>query len=70
MNIQPGDLYEDGFCHPCLCIGIDDVGFIWGISLIDGSSPRSTDPHMSGIRRLTPKQARESKLEGPEAIAA
>ena len=68
--IQPGDIYEDVFFHPCLCIGIDDTGFAWGISLIDGSYPRTTDLYKSGIRRLTIEQAWEWKTRGPLAIAA
>ncbi|MEH6415709.1 hypothetical protein [Pseudomonas sp. CGJS7] len=68
-SISPGDVYEDAFCHPCLCFGIDDAGFVWGVSLIDGSYPRTTDPHGSGIRRLTIEQAWEWKQRGPESMA-
>ncbi len=28
-----GDIYEDGFFHPCICFGIED-GFIWGGRLL------------------------------------
>ncbi|ATE70945.1 hypothetical protein CNO08_05925 [Lysobacter capsici] len=70
MNLKVGDLYEDVFFHPCLCVGIDDEGgFAWGISLIDGSYPRTTDLYMSGIRRLTPEQAWANKMLGPEKCA-
>ena len=45
--ICPGDIYEDSAFHPCLCIEAnkDDI---WGISLIDGSYPRSEDSQISG----------------------
>lgn len=68
--LKPGDLYEDPFFHPCLCVGIDDAGFAWGISLIDGSYPRSTDLYMSGLRRLTPEEAWEWKMKGLGAVEA
>jgi hypothetical protein len=60
-EIAPGDIYEDTFLHPCLCVGISD-GFAWGISLIDGSQPRSCDLVMSGIRKLSLAEAWEMKL--------
>ncbi|WP_064749325.1 hypothetical protein [Lysobacter antibioticus] len=68
--VKSGDIYEDVFFHPCLCLGVDEAGFAWGVSLIDGSHPRTTDLHMSGIRRLTIEQAWEWKTKGPERIAA
>lgn len=40
--ISPGDIYEDVFFHPCLCIGVEQ-GAAWGISLIEGSQPRTVD---------------------------
>ena len=67
-EISPGDIYEDVFFHPCLCIGVED-GAAWGISLIDGSQPRAVDLGVSGVRKLTVQQAWEWKLKGPEAIA-
>lgn len=37
-----GGLYEDCAYHPCLCIKVDEAGRdVTGISLIDGSLPRS-----------------------------
>jgi hypothetical protein len=67
-GIAPGDIYEDVFFHPCLCIGVED-GAAWGISLIDGSQPRTVDLGVSGVRKLTVQQAWEWKQRGPEAIA-
>jgi hypothetical protein len=68
VDIRPGDIYEDVCFHPCLCIGVDEAGFAWGISLIDGSQPRSADLYMSGVRKLTPQQAWEWKQLGPEKV--
>jgi hypothetical protein len=64
LIIAPGDIYEDCAYHPCLCIGSDE-GTVWGISLIDGSQPRSCDLRMCGVRLLTPGEAWQIKSEGP-----
>ncbi|MFJ3536524.1 hypothetical protein ACIPQA_13765 [Streptomyces sp. NPDC090109] len=44
-GIQVGDIYEDCSFHPVLCTAVDDVAgvVLSGISLIDGSFPRSCD---------------------------
>ncbi|NEA54282.1 hypothetical protein G3I60_08990 [Streptomyces sp. SID13666] len=44
-GIRVGDIYEDCSFHPVLCTEIDDDGAVVlsGISLIDGSFPRSCD---------------------------
>jgi hypothetical protein len=44
-GIRVGDIYEDCSFHPVLCTEIDDDGWVVlsGISLIDGSFPRSCD---------------------------
>ena len=60
-GISVGDIYEDVFLHPCLCLGVEE-GSAWGVSLIDGSYPRSCDLLMSGIRKLTPDEAWRIKL--------
>lgn len=57
-SLLPGDIYEDGFFHPCVCVGVKG-GLAWGISLIDGSYPRSTDIFVGGVRRLTIEEAWE-----------
>jgi hypothetical protein len=50
--IKPGDIYEDSAFHPCLCVSVDvNEGIVWGISLIDGSHPRTCDLFLSGIRK-------------------
>lgn len=65
--IGPGDIYEDPFFHPCLCIGVDGSA-VWGISLIDGSYPRTTELGLSGLRKLSPEQAWENKQKGLKAL--
>lgn len=41
-EIRVGSIYEDCAFHPVLCTGVDEVGRdVEGISLIDGSAPRS-----------------------------
>ncbi|MGW5780883.1 hypothetical protein [Streptomyces sp. NPDC003863] len=52
-GIQVGDIYEDCSFHPVLCTAVDDVAGVAlsGISLIDGSFPRSCDAlHCGPIR--------------------
>ncbi|MFI1400377.1 hypothetical protein [Streptomyces sp. NPDC020681] len=52
-GIRVGDVYEDCSFHPVLCTEIDDDGgvVLSGISLIDGSFPRSCDgQHCAPIR--------------------
>lgn len=61
-EIERGDFFEDGFYHPCVCFGLED-GFAWGVSLIDGSYPRSTDLHMGGIRKISMQEAWEMKMK-------
>lgn len=65
-DIQPGDLYEDCFYHPCLCIGVEEGGLaVWGISLVDGSYPRNCDIPQCGIRKLSVEEAWRWKQSGP-----
>ena len=61
-QFAPGTLYEDVFHHPVLCIGVsieDDE--IWGISLIDGSQPRTCSLAHNAIRRISAEEAWELK---------
>ncbi|MDO7843282.1 hypothetical protein [Sphingomonas immobilis] len=61
-SFVPGDLYEDVFYHPCLCVAVDEENDgIWGISLIDGSYPRSTSLLFSVPRKLAVEEAWEMK---------
>ena len=58
----PGDIYEDVFFHPCLCIGVSEKDDeIWGISLIDGSYPRACSLANSAIEKLTVEEAWQIK---------
>ncbi|MCB1682079.1 MAG: hypothetical protein H6858_10065 [Rhodospirillales bacterium] len=68
-RIQPGDIYEDCAYHPCLCFGVDyeeDDIAVWGISLIDGSYPRSCSLNHCGVEKMTMEQAWKRKLEFAE----
>jgi len=64
-DIEVGDIYEDCAYHPVLCMGRE--GFeIWGISLIDGSQPRSCDVEHCGVVKLTCDEAWDIKINGPK----
>jgi len=61
-QFAPGDLYEDCAYHPCLCVGVDvEDDNIWGVSLIDGSYPRSCSLDHCGVRKLDAEEAWEIK---------
>jgi len=64
MNIKPGDIYEDCAYHPCLCVGATEHD-VWGVSLIDGSQPRSCDIQSCGVRLLSVAEAWQIKMSGP-----
>ncbi|MEU5279470.1 hypothetical protein AB0G87_24010 [Streptomyces asoensis] len=53
-GIQVGDIYEDCSFHPVLCTAVDDVAgvVLSGISLIDGTFPRSCDALYCGPVRI------------------
>lgn len=68
-RIQPGDIYEDCAYHPCLCFGIGEEDgdiTVWGISLIDGSQPRSCSLNHCGVNKMTLEEAWQRKLEFAE----
>ena len=49
-----GGLYEDCAYHPCLCIGVNEEELgLTGISLIDGSIPRSCSIENCGPEPIT-----------------
>jgi hypothetical protein len=53
-----GGLYEDCAYHPCLCIEIDEAErCLMGISLMDGSLPRSCSIDHCGPEVLTVHEA-------------
>ena len=58
ITFSLGDIYEDSAHHPCLCVEINVPNDeIWGISLVDGSYPRSCSLEHSGVRELTIEEA-------------
>lgn len=66
LNLAIGDIYEDSAYHPVLCTAVDyENDDISGISLIDGSYPRSCSLRHSGVRKLTVEEAWEIRREGP-----
>src|SRR3954471_8810608 len=66
VPLKPGDIYEDCAFHPVLCLGVSyKTDDLWGISLIDGSYPRSCSLVHCGVRKLTPKEAWLIKTSGP-----
>jgi hypothetical protein len=67
QSIHPGDYYEDVFFHPCLCTSTDEE-MVTGISLIDGSFPRSCDVRLGGIRKLTLNEVVQWKQSGPQRM--
>ena len=68
-SILPGDFYEDCAYHPCVCVAssIEDDD-LCGISLIDGTQPRSCSLKHCGVRRLTIEQVWEWKTKGPPDV--
>lgn len=69
-SISPGDYYEDCSYHPCLCISVDEDGDgISGISLVDGSYPRSCSIEHCGIRKLSLEEVILWKQKGPQRLS-
>ncbi|MFE2470071.1 hypothetical protein [Streptomyces mirabilis] len=67
-DIQVGDIYEDCSFHPVLCTAVDEVAgvVLSGVSLIDGTFPRSCDDlHCGPIRiRVEDVMAIKQDLDG------
>jgi hypothetical protein len=53
LDILPGMIYEDCAFHPVICTHVHDDDSVSGISLIDGSSPRTCSIHDCGIVLLS-----------------
>ena len=71
LNLAPGDLYEDCAYHPVVCVAVDyDQDEITGVSMIDGSHPRSCSLRFCGVRKLTVEEAWSIKRFGPIDVAA
>ena len=69
-DLKPGDIYEDCAYHPCLCVfvGPEDDDEVLGMSLIDGTHPRSCSVQHCGIRKLTIDEAWRWRRFGPEGV--
>ncbi len=66
LRLEVGDIFEDCAFHPVLSLGVDYEGDdIWGISLIDGSHPRSCSLVHCGVRKLTLEEVWQIKIRGP-----
>jgi hypothetical protein len=71
LKLAPGDLYEDCAFHPVVCVEVDyDLDEISGVSMIDGSHPRSCSLRFCGVRKLTIEEAWRIKRFGPGDDAA
>lgn len=71
-DLRPGDYYEDCAYHPCVCIAtsrVDGDFTVTGVSLVDGSHPRSCGVPGCGVRRLTFDEAVRWKFYGPSGEA-
>ncbi|MFC1827765.1 hypothetical protein ACFLZQ_07550 [Thermodesulfobacteriota bacterium] len=66
-DIKPGDIYEDCSFHPCLWTATNGQE-VWGISLINGSYPRSCDINICGVRKLSVEEALLWKTKGPQNL--
>ena len=64
VELKPGDFYEDCAFHPCLCTRVDGYD-IEGISLVDGSIPRSCDIVSCGVRKISFEEALNIRFKGP-----
>jgi hypothetical protein len=65
-DFQPGDYYEDCAFHPCICIGVNiEDDELLGISLVDGTYPRSCSVKHCGVRKLTLSEALHWRFFGP-----
>lgn len=53
-DYKAGVIYEDCAYHPCLCINVSiEADEIWGVSLVDGSYPRSCSLWHCGVWKMT-----------------
>ena len=58
QKFKIGDIYEDCAYHPVRCEEVDGDD-ISGVSLIDGSRPRSCSINHCGVVRLNDEEARQ-----------
>lgn len=55
-KIKKGDIYRDCNNHPVKCT-VSDGDDVEGVSMVDGSSPRSCSIKHCGVTKLTKKEA-------------
>jgi hypothetical protein len=67
VAIEPGQLYMDRKYHPCVCIEASKF-HVWGVSLVDGSTPRTCDSRDGTILNLSAQEAYLLRTAGPHAI--
>ena len=63
-RIRKGDFYLDCANHPCLCTESDGYD-VWGISLVNGSTPRGCSVKYCRPRKITALGAIRIRLHGP-----
>ncbi|MDX2087354.1 MAG: hypothetical protein SFX73_05870 [Kofleriaceae bacterium] len=67
--IAIGDIYEDCAFHPVRCEGVEDEDgdvAVWGVSMIDGTRPRSCSLSHCGVIKLTEDEA-QRRIEAYKA---
>ena len=70
-DLRPGDIYEDCAYHPCVCVAVgvaDEPDVVIGISLVDGTYPRTCSIDHCGVRLLTPSEAWHWRRYGPADV--
>jgi len=66
LDLSVGEVYEDCAYHPVLCVSVSyEEDDIQGVSLVDGSYPRSCSLRHCGVRKLTIEEAWEIRRNGP-----
>ena len=67
LEVKPGQYYEDVSYHPCICLDCDkEYDVIIGISIIDGTYPRSCSLTHQDVRILSYEEAMHWKFYGPK----
>jgi hypothetical protein len=67
--IRKGMIYEDCAFHPVLCVEVHDDDSVSGISLIDGSYPRTCSLVSCGVVPLSIEDAVEIRKDFPCYVA-
>jgi hypothetical protein len=67
--IEPGMVYEDCAFHPVFCTHVHSDDSVSGISLLDGSAPRTCDLFHCGVIPLSIATVLEIRRDFPAYIA-